>query len=225
MPTNGRFPGRLRRDKSPDARLLNLRARPCGLHRRRLATGGAAPGLIPEVPFFTLQVNRRFPVTDWIRSAAERDDIVDPDTFHDLFGHVPLLFDPRFANLIQAYGQGALKAHTLEHGPGTILAAVEIISRLCWYTFEIGLVLKDGQLRAYGVGILSSPGELVYSVSPVCRSEHRGWARPTCGAAWRRPTRLKATSSSFLIAPLDMLQGLTTSDFTPQDQTLARQAS
>ncbi|MCZ8286795.1 MAG: phenylalanine 4-monooxygenase, partial [Bacteroidia bacterium] len=74
------------------------------------------PGLIPEVPFFTLLANRKFPVTDWIRTPAEFDYIVEPDIFHDLFGHVPLLFDPSYADHIQAYGKGALKAHALEHG-------------------------------------------------------------------------------------------------------------
>ena len=66
------------------------------------------PGLIPEVPFFTLLADRKFPVTDWIRTPAEFDYIVEPDIFHDLFGHVPLLFDQRYADHIQAYGAGLL---------------------------------------------------------------------------------------------------------------------
>jgi phenylalanine-4-hydroxylase len=61
------------------------------------------PGLIPEVPFFTLLANRKFPVTDWIRTPAEMDYVVEPDVFHDLFGHVPLLFDQSYADHIQAY--------------------------------------------------------------------------------------------------------------------------
>jgi phenylalanine-4-hydroxylase len=70
----------------------------------------AVPGLIPEVPFFTLLANRQFPVTDWIRTPEEFDYIVEPDIFHDLFGHVPLLFNPVFADYVQRYGQGGLKA-------------------------------------------------------------------------------------------------------------------
>jgi phenylalanine-4-hydroxylase len=120
----------------------------------------AVPGLIPEVPFFTLLANRRFPVTDWIRTAQEFDYIVEPDVFHDLFGHVPLLFDPIFADHMQEYGKGGLKAHRLD--------ACELLSRLYWYTIEFGLILQPDGLRAYGAGILSSPGELRYAVeSPV----------------------------------------------------------
>ena len=73
----------------------------------------AVPGLIPEVPFFTLLANRKFPVTDWIRTPEEFDYIVEPDIFHDLFGHVPLLFNPVFADYVQRYGQGGLKANDL----------------------------------------------------------------------------------------------------------------
>ena len=120
----------------------------------------AVPGLIPEVPFFTLLANRKFPVTDWIRTPAEFDYIVEPDIFHDMFGHVPLLFNPVFADHMQAYGAGGLKAHRL--------GACEQLSRLYWYTIEFGLIQqKTGPnqgLRAYGAGILSSSGELLHAV-------------------------------------------------------------
>lgn len=114
------------------------------------------PGLIPEVPFFSLLAHRRFPVTDWIRTPEEFDYIVEPDVFHDLFGHVPLLFNPVFADHLQAYGEGGLKAHAL--------GACELLARLYWYTIEFGLIREDGGLRAYGAGILSSPGELLHAV-------------------------------------------------------------
>ena len=116
----------------------------------------AVPGLIPEVPFFTLLANRQFPVTDWIRTPQEFDYIVEPDIFHDLFGHVPLLFNPVFADYVQRYGQGGLKAQGL--------GSCEMLSRLYWYTFEFGLIREAGGLRAYGAGILSSAGELPYAV-------------------------------------------------------------
>lgn len=122
------------------------------------------PGLIPEVPFFTLLANRKFPVTDWIRTPAEMDYVVEPDIFHDLFGHVPLLFDRTYADHIQAYGQGALKAYALEQNDLSCKAAVEHLSRLYWYTIEFGLLRQGGEVRAYGAGILSSPGELPHSV-------------------------------------------------------------
>lgn len=116
----------------------------------------AVPGLIPEVAFFTLLANRQFPVTDWIRTPQEFDYIVEPDVFHDLFGHVPLLFNPVIADYMQRYGAGGLKA---EH-----LGACEMLSRLYWYTIEFGLIREAQGLRAYGAGILSSSGELQYSV-------------------------------------------------------------
>jgi len=127
--------------------------------RLRRATGWeivGVPGLIPEVPFFTLLANRKFPVTDWIRTAAEFDYIVEPYIFHDLFGHVPLLFNPVFADHMQQYGKGGLKAHRL--------GACELLSRLYWYTIEFGLIRQKDGLRAYGAGIISSPGELRHAV-------------------------------------------------------------
>ena len=128
--------------------------------RLKPATGWeivAVPGLIPERPFFDLLANRRFPVTDWIRKPDEFEYIVEPDVFHDLFGHVPLLFNPVFADYVQRYGAGGLKAHDLGAG--------ELLSRLYWYTIEFGLIQQPDGLRAYGAGILSSSGELRHSVT------------------------------------------------------------
>ena len=128
--------------------------------RLKKATGWeivAVPGLIPEVPFFSLLANRQFPVTDWIRKPEEFDYVVEPDIFHDLFGHVPLLFNPVIADFIQAYGQGGLRASEL--------GACELLSRVYWYTIEFGLIREAGGVRAYGAGILSSSGELAYSVT------------------------------------------------------------
>jgi phenylalanine-4-hydroxylase len=115
------------------------------------------PGLIPEEAFFALLAERRFPVTDWIRPPGEFDYIVEPDIFHDLFGHVPLLFDPTFADYMQAYGAGGLKASRLD--------ACELLARLYWTTVEFGLISTPAGLRAYGAGILSSAGELRYSLA------------------------------------------------------------
>lgn len=120
------------------------------------------PGLIPEEAFFALLAQRKFPVTDWMRTPEEFDYIVEPDVFHDLFGHVPLLFDPVFADYMQAYGRGGLKASRLD--------ACELLARLYWYTVEFGLIATAQGVRAYGAGILSSAGELRHAVtSPVPR--------------------------------------------------------
>jgi phenylalanine-4-hydroxylase len=175
--------------------------------RLRTATGWeivGVPGLIPEVPFFTLLANRKFPVTDWIRTPEEFDYIVEPDIFHDLFGHVPLLFNPVFADYVQRYGQGGLKAERL--------GACEMLSRLYWYTIEFGLIREAGALRAYGAGILSSSGELPYSVQS--------------SAPQRRPLQLERTMRTrykiysfqetyFVIDSFQDLFDMTAADFAP----------
>jgi phenylalanine-4-hydroxylase len=116
----------------------------------------AVPGLLPDLTFFEHLANRRFPVTVWIREPAEFDYIVEPDVFHDFFGHVPMLFNPVFADYMQAYGRGAIKAHAL--------GAIEMLARLYWYTVEFGLIDTPRGIRTYGAGILSSGGEIGYCV-------------------------------------------------------------
>jgi phenylalanine-4-hydroxylase len=113
------------------------------------------PGLIPEADFFAHLAERRFPVTVWMRRRDELDYLVEPDLFHDFFGHVPLLAHTVFANFIQAYG--AIGAHAREP------AALKMLARLYWYTVEFGLVATARGLRAYGAGILSSSGETIYA--------------------------------------------------------------
>jgi phenylalanine-4-hydroxylase len=116
----------------------------------------AVPGLIPDLVFFRHLSERRFPVTRWLRRPEEFDYIVEPDVFHDFFGHVPMLFNPVFANYMQAYGLGGLKAAALD--------ALTMLARLYWYTVEFGLIETQDGLRIYGAGILSSGGEVVHSV-------------------------------------------------------------
>jgi phenylalanine-4-hydroxylase len=125
----------------------------------RRATGWAlvgVPGLIPDLTFFDHLAHRRFPVTTWLRTPAEFDYIVEPDVFHDFFGHVPLLLDPAYADYMQAYGQGGLKAARLD--------SLKFLARLYWYTVEFGLMSTPAGLRIYGAGILSSGGEVVHSI-------------------------------------------------------------
>jgi phenylalanine-4-hydroxylase len=117
----------------------------------------AVPGLVPDLVFFDHLANRRFPVTRWLREEKEFDYIVEPDIFHDFFGHVPMLFTPVFADYMQAYGRGGLKAERL--------GALKWLARLYWYTVEFGLIRTPGGLRNYGAGILSSPSEIDHAVT------------------------------------------------------------
>ena len=114
------------------------------------------PGLLPDDVFFTHLANRRFPVTVWLREESEFDYIVEPDLFHDFFGHVPMLFTPIYADHLEAYGHGALKA---KH-----LGGLDWLARLYWYTIEFGLIRQQDKLLAYGAGVLSSPKELLYAL-------------------------------------------------------------
>lgn len=124
----------------------------------------AVPGLIPELAFFNHLANRRFPTTVWLRTPAEFDYIVEPDVFHDFFGHVPLLFNPVFADYMQRYGQGGLKAMQL--------GGLDQLARLYWYTVEFGLINTEKGLRIYGAGILSSGGEVEYCLKAGTGSRH-----------------------------------------------------
>jgi phenylalanine-4-hydroxylase len=200
-------------DALPDLRATDRIPRFDDVNERLMAATGwqlvGVPGLIPEVPFFSLLANRKFPVTDWIRKPEEFDYIVEPDIFHDLFGHVPMLFNPVFADYVQRYGQGGLKAADL--------GACEMLSRLYWYTVEFGLIREQGALRAYGAGILSSPGELQYSV------ESGEPQRVPLDIARTMRTRYKIDSyqqTYFVIDSFQQLFDLTAPDFAPVYQRI-----
>src|SRR6202158_2764862 len=123
------------------------------------ATGwriAAVPGIVPDALFFALLARRRFPSTCFIRRPDQLDYLEEPDVFHDICGHVPMLMNPVFADYMQAYGEGGLKALRLGH--------LEELARLYWYTVEFGLIATPEGLRIYGSGILSSAGESVYSL-------------------------------------------------------------
>lgn len=138
----------------PDNRIPEL----AELNRRLGAATGwqlvAVHGLIPDEVFFEHLARRRFPVTWWIRELAQLDYLAEPDLFHDLFGHVPLLINPVYADYLQAYGRGGLKAQGL--------GALPMLARLYWYTVEFGLIKTPRGLRIYGAGIVSSRSESVY---------------------------------------------------------------
>ena len=186
-------------DQIPDLDIISERLFP--------ATGWrlvAVPGLIPEEAFFSLLAARKFPVTNWIRKPAEFDYVVEPDIFHDLFGHVPLLFNSIFANYMQAYGAGGLKASNLN--------ACELLARLYWYTVEFGLINTPQGLRAYGAGILSSAGELQHSVrAPGVRRVAFDLQR-----LMRSHYRIDSYQAGyFVIDTFDQLFEATAPDFTP----------
>jgi phenylalanine-4-hydroxylase len=115
------------------------------------------PGLIPGEAFFDHLANRRFPVTNWLRTRDELDYVVEPDMFHDFFGHVPVLTQPVFADFMQLYGERAMRA--MGQGGG------EMMTRLYWYTVEYGLMQGPGEpLKAFGAGLMSSFTELQFAV-------------------------------------------------------------
>ena len=120
----------------------------------------SVPGLVPDDIFFEHLSKRRFPAGNFIRSAEQLDYLEEPDVFHDVFGHVPLLAQPAVADFMQAIGEHGLQA--LDAG------ALHRLARLYWYTVNSGLPGEDGALRIYGAGILSSFGESRYALeSPV----------------------------------------------------------
>jgi phenylalanine-4-hydroxylase len=126
------------------------------LHKLTGWTVVAVPGLVPDDVFFTHLANRRFPAGNFIRRADQLDYLQEPDVFHDVFGHVPLLSHPVFADYMQAYGQGGLRSLGL--------GALHKLSRLYWYTVEFGLIREEGQLRIAGAGIVSSSGETRFAL-------------------------------------------------------------
>ncbi|MFM5913875.1 MAG: phenylalanine 4-monooxygenase [Chakrabartia godavariana] len=142
---------RLSRPGIPDYRELN--------DRLSAATGWsvvAVPGLVPDAVFFEHLANRRFPAGNFIRTPDQIDYLQEPDVFHDVFGHVPMLADPVFADYMQAYGKGGLRS--LGFG------ALHKLARLYWYTVEFGLIEEGGQLRTYGAGIVSSHAESLFAL-------------------------------------------------------------
>ncbi|EZP71494.1 Phenylalanine-4-hydroxylase [Sphingomonas paucimobilis] len=118
----------------------------------------AVPGLVPDETFFDHLAHRRFVAGRFIRTPEQLDYLKEPDIFHDVFGHVPLLVHPAFADYMQAYGEGGLRAAKL--------GMIEALARLYWYTVEFGLIRDGGGggLKLYGAGIVSSYGESLFAL-------------------------------------------------------------
>ncbi|WP_066826984.1 phenylalanine 4-monooxygenase [Sphingomonas mali] len=137
----------------------------------------AVPGLVPDDVFFDHMANRRFVAGNFIRRPDQLDYLQEPDVFHDVFGHVPMLADPVFADYLVAYGQGGQRALGLD--------ALKYLGRLYWYTVEFGLIAEPEGLRIYGSGIVSSyaesqfalddpsPNRIGFDLARVMRTEYR----------------------------------------------------
>jgi phenylalanine-4-hydroxylase len=142
---------RLSKSGIPDFEELSER-----LYQATKWTVVAVPGLVPDEVFFNHLANRRFVAGRFIRSPAQGDYLQEPDVFHDVFGHVPLLAHPVFADYMQAYGAGGLRS--MQFG------AIHKLARLYWYTVEFGLIRSGADLRIFGAGIVSSYGESIYAL-------------------------------------------------------------
>ncbi|WP_425998743.1 phenylalanine 4-monooxygenase [Caulobacter sp. DWR1-3-2b1] len=170
----------------------------------------AVPGLVPDDVFFDHLANRRFPAGQFIRKPDELDYLQEPDIFHDVFGHVPMLTDPVFADYMQAYGQGGQRA--LE------LGRLANLARLYWYTVEFGLMQTPEGLRIYGAGIVSSRAESIFALDDP--SPNRiGF---DLERVMRTPYRIDDFQQAyFVIDSIQTLQAVTLQDFAPIYDRLA----
>ena len=168
------------------------------------------PHLVPDDVFFDHLANRRFPAGRFIRKRDQLDYLEEPDIFHDIFGHVPLLTLPVFADYMQAYGQGGQRADDL--------GRLKELARLYWYTVEFGLIQRPEGLRIYGAGIVSSAGETPFSLESD--APHR------IGFDLERVMRTDYRIDDFqqlyiVIDSFEQLLGATQQDFGPLYQRLA----
>jgi len=164
----------------------------------------AVPGLVPDEVFFEHLANRRFPSGNFIRKPHELDYLEEPDVFHDVFGHVPMLMNPVIADYIQAYGEGGLRAQRL--------SKLTQLARVYWYTVEFGLVQQRDGLRIYGAGIASSATETVFALDDA--SPHR--IRFELERVMRTHYRIDDFQESyFVLGSLDELLELAHIDFLP----------
>lgn len=144
--------------KLPEDRVPQLDEVSKALHRQTGWSVAPVPALIPIDRFFELLADKRFPAATFVRTREEFDYLQEPDIFHEIFGHAPLLTNPWFAGFTEAFGRLGLATPAEDH---------EALARLYWFTVEFGLLQKPGQpLRIYGGGILSSVGETVYALGP-----------------------------------------------------------
>ncbi len=170
----------------------------------------AVPGLVPDDVFFEHLANRRFPAGQFIRKPHELDYLEEPDVFHDVFGHVPMLMNPVIADYIQAYGEGGLKANRL--------GMLEKLARVYWYTVEFGLVQQRDGLRIYGAGIASSFSETRFAVEDDSPNRVRFELARVMQTHYRIDD---FQETYFVLGHLDELLALARIDFAPLYQRLA----
>ncbi|MYM30704.1 phenylalanine 4-monooxygenase [Duganella sp. CY15W] len=171
----------------------------------------AVPGLVPDEVFFEHLANRRFPAGQFIREASQLDYLQEPDVFHDVFGHVPLLMNPIIADYIQAYGVGGLRAK--EKG------VLDLLARVYWYTVEFGLVEQKDGLRLYGAGIVSSYTESIFALDDPSPNRVR-FDLPRVMQTDYRIDDFQETY--FVIRHLDELLQLAHTDFAPLYEQVAQ---
>ncbi len=171
-------------------------------------------GLLPDEVFFDHLANRRFPVTWWIRKPDQMDYLSEPDLFHDMFGHVPLLLNPVFADYMQAYGRGGMKAFAI--GPEALVN----LTRLYWYTVEFGLINTADGMRIYGAGIVSSKGESIYCLDSPAPNRIGFNLERVMSTRYRIDTYQQ---TYFVIDSFEQLFAATKPDFTPIYARLAQQ--
>lgn len=190
----------------------------------------AVPGLVPDDVFFDHMANRRFVAGNFIRRPDQLDYIQEPDVFHDVFGHVPMLADPVFADYLEAYGKGGQRALGLD--------ALKYLGRLYWYTVEFGLIAEPDGLRIYGSGIVSSaaesrfaldsdsPNRIGFDLKRVMRTEYRiddfqqnYFVIPSFSELLR-----VTVESDFapLYAEISALPDIPIADILPEDQVITR---
>jgi phenylalanine-4-hydroxylase len=171
----------------------------------------AVPGLVPDAVFFDHLAHRRFPAGQFIRAEDQLDYLSEPDIFHDVFGHVPMLTDPVFADYMQAYGEGGLRAQGLNH--------LHHLARLYWYTVEFGLLATPKGHRIYGAGIVSSSAETLFALEAP--SPNRlGF---DLERVMRTPYRIDDFQQVYFVtSSLDALLAATLADFGPLYARLAR---
>jgi phenylalanine-4-hydroxylase len=172
----------------------------------------AVPGLVPDEVFFEHLANRRFPAGHFIRQPHQLDYLEEPDVFHDVFGHVPMLLHPVIADFIQAYGEGGLRAQRL--------GMLDKLARVYWYTVEFGLLQQADGYRIYGAGIASSNTESVFAVEDASPNRLRFDLERVMQTRYRIDD---FQETYFVLGDLDELLQLAQIDFGPLYERLAGQ--
>jgi phenylalanine-4-hydroxylase len=170
----------------------------------------AVRGLVPDEVFFEHLANRRFPAGHFIRKPHELDYLEEPDVFHDVFGHVPMLMNPAIADYIQAYGEGGLRAQKL--------GVLDKLARVYWYTVEFGLVRQSNGLRIYGAGIASSYAESVFALDDTSPNRLSFDLERVMRTKYRIDD---FQESYFVIDNLEQLLELASIDFSPRYERIA----